>query len=29
MRILLDEENLSWDEAWEITKKQYPILIIL
>ena len=21
MRILLDEENLSWDEAWEITKK--------
>ncbi|MBN2504987.1 MAG: glycogen/starch/alpha-glucan family phosphorylase, partial [Bacilli bacterium] len=21
MRILLDEENLEWDEAWEITKK--------
>ena len=21
MRILLDEEHLSWDQAWEITKK--------
>ncbi len=21
MRILLDEENLEWDEAWEITTK--------
>ncbi len=21
MRILLDEENLTWDDAWEITTK--------
>ena len=24
MRILLDEENLEWDEAWEITTKTCP-----
>lgn len=29
MRILMDEERMSWEVAWEITKKQLHILIIL
>ena len=23
MRILIDDENLEWDEAWDIVKKTY------
>ena len=29
MRILVDEEDLDWDEAWRITQIQFLILIIL